>query len=158
MLVGQILEKICRSQTSSVQEVERSKLILLLLEGHSNLKIAQNGAYSWAKAKRWRFRWLSYEGAFCEIEGREKKYHMENDLEKKVRECLSDAPRSGGPCKFSAEQYCQILGVALEPPDLSGRPVSQWSLSELADEVQKRGIVVSISRSQLGDFLKGERG
>jgi hypothetical protein len=100
---------------------------------------------------------LSYEAALSKLEGREENYHLASDLEKKIRECLSDAPRAGGPCKITAEQYCRILGVALEAPELSGRPISQWSLNELVDEVQKRGIVSSISRSQLGAFLKGKR-
>lgn len=156
-LARTILEKISRSKTSSVQEADRAELALLLLDGQSNLKISKTSTHGWGKAKRWRERWLLYEKAFAEIEGRENKYHMEHDLEQKVRECLRDAPRSGSPGKFTAEQYCRILGVALEPPKDSGRPITEWTLNELVDEVQKRGIVESISRSQLGAFLKGSR-
>ena len=92
------------------------------------------------------------------VEGREKKEGMAHDLEQKIRECLCDAPRLGGQAKITAEQYCQILGVSPELPSLSGRPISQWTLDELVDEVQKRGIVKSISRSHLGSFLKRKRG
>ena len=84
------------------------------------------------------------------------------ELEKAIRAGLSDAPRSGSPGKFSAatadrHDYCQILGVALEEPSLSGRPISHWGLTELTDEVIKRGIVSRISRSQVGSFLKTQR-
>ena len=44
--------------------------------------------------------------------------------------------------------------VSLEEPALSGRPISHWGLTELTDEVLKRGIVNPISRSQVGSFLK----
>ena len=44
--------------------------------------------------------------------------------------------------------------MALEEPSQRGRPVSQWGLIELTDEVIKRGIVSRISRSSLGSFLK----
>ena len=79
------------------------------------------------------------------------------ELEKAIREVLSDAPRSGSPGKFTAHDYCQIMGVSLEEPALSGRPISHWGLTELTDEVLKRGIVNSISRSQVGSFLKTQR-
>lgn len=127
------------------------------MSGQSNRRIAQTTTYTWDKAKRWRDRWLSFEECFSKVESREKQYHLEHDLEKKVRQCLADAPRSGGPSKITGEQYCQILGVSLELPEKSGRPISQWSLNELVDEVKKRGIVSSISRSHLGAFLKGKR-
>lgn len=153
-----MLLKISRQSTSSVREVDRSKLILGLIEGHSNVWVKQQYDCCWKTVQRWRYRWLSYEDVFSAIEGREKKESLEYDLEQKIRECLGDAPRIGGPVKITAEQYCQILGVSLEPPELSGRPISQWTLTELVDEVQKRSIVSHISRSQLGNFLKRKRG
>jgi hypothetical protein len=153
-----LLLKISRQSTSSIREVGRSKIILLLLEGQSSLRVKNETGCCWEKAQQWRYRWLSYQAVFLKIEGREKREGMEHDLEQKIRECLGDAPRRGGPVKITAEQYCQILGVSLELPELSGRPISQWTLTELVDEVQKRGIVSQISRSQLGNFLKRKRG
>ena len=61
-----------------------------------------------------------------------------------IRDTLRDAPRSGSPGKFTAEQVTQILAVACEPP-LTGRPITHWTHAELRDEVVKRGIVTSIS-------------
>jgi transposase len=95
---------------------------------------------------------------FLEIKDREKKEGMEHDLEKKIRECLCDEPQPGKPSRIAAEQYCQILGVALKYPAIRGRPISQWSLDELVDEIHKRGIVSHISRFHLGSFLKRRRG
>jgi hypothetical protein len=47
----------------------------------------------------------------------------------------------------------QILAVACEPPELSGRPIVAWTAREVADEVIKRGIVESISVSQARRYL-----
>lgn len=75
-------------------------------------------------------------------------------LELEVRSILSDQARPGVAMKYTAEQYCQILQVALEPPSESGRPINDWSSWELADEVNKRRICENISASQVGRFLK----
>jgi len=68
---------------------------------------------------------------------------------------LGDLPRAGCGGKFTAEQIAQILAVACEPPEKSGRPVTHWTSRELTDEVVQRGIVPSISVRQVGRFLKG---
>lgn len=82
----------------------------------------------------------------------EKKLHTV--LLAKIHEALKDSPRPGSPGKFTAEDYCRIMGVALEDPSQSGLPITHWTLTELRSEVIKRGIVTSISRAQLGNFLK----
>src|SRR5262249_57147025 len=67
---------------------------------------------------------------------------------------LGDAPRSGNPGKFTPEQVTQILALACEPPEKSGRPITHWTNAELAAEAQERGIVASISPSQVGPYLR----
>ena len=44
---------------------------------------------------------------------------------------LSDAPKSGAPAKFGAEQICAIIAIACEPPSASDRPITQWSQQEV---------------------------
>ena len=63
-------------------------------------------------------------------------------------------PALARPGKFTPEQVTQILAVACEPPAKSGRPITHWTAHELADEVVKRGIVTSISASQVSRFLR----
>ena len=67
---------------------------------------------------------------------------------------LCDKPRPGTPMTFTAEQYCELLSVALEKPEQSERQINDWTNRELADEVIKRGIFKSISSTQVGRFLK----
>src|SRR5215211_4888413 len=65
--------------------------------------------------------------------------------------------RPGAPATFSAEQWCQIIALACEPPEASGRPMSHWTPRELADEAGKRGIVWTISKRHVGRFFKSGR-
>lgn len=153
-----ILQTIAQQVTAAVCEVERAKMILAMLEGKSNATIHTELGYSWAKARRWRYRWIELQPKLARIETNAEPKQKPCKVEKALREALADGARSGSPGKFSAQQYCQILAVAVEDPALSGRPVSQWSLTELTQEIIQRSIVSSISRSQVGAFLKRERG
>ena len=49
-------------------------------------------------------------------------------------ERLQDAPRLGTSLAFSAEQWCQNIALACEPPEALGCPSGHWTLRELADE------------------------
>ena len=152
-----ILDKISCQLTSSVRDVERSKILLKLSEGLSSDQVHRDLDKSWVKVQRLRTRWLMFESILCEIEAKGTAKEVHYELLQKIKEVLQDAPRPGTPITFSTHVYCQILGVSLEDPNLSDRPISEWSLTELKQEVEKRGIVKSISRSQLGAFLKSVR-
>jgi len=78
-------------------------------------------------------------------------------LRRAIEGVLSDAPRGGAYGKFTAAQITLIMAIACEPPELSGRPVAEWTHAELADEAVKRGIVNSISASQVGRYLRAAR-
>lgn len=155
--VHSILLKISRQLTSSVREVERSTILLELSKGLSSSEIRDSLGKNWVKVQRLRHRWLANEPKLAAIENKDASEIIHHELTLCIKDILKDAPRSGSPVKFSTQVYCQILGVSLEDPQLSGRPISEWSLTELKQEVEKRGIVSSISRSQLGDFLKSVR-
>jgi homeodomain-containing protein len=62
-----------------------------------------------------------------------------------VEDRLTDTPRPGRPAAIRAEQVCRIIQVACEAPGRSGRPISQWSNREIADEIVRRGIVATIA-------------
>lgn len=71
---------------------------------------------------------------------------------------LGDLPRAGCGGKFTAEPIAQIVAVAREPPETSGRPVTHRTPRESAHEAIKRGIVPSISARQVGRFFKRRSG
>ena len=66
---------------------------------------------------------------------------------------LADAPRSGRPDTFTAEQICKIIAIVCEKPEDYGRPITHWTTRELRDEVIGQGIVPSISVRQINRLL-----
>lgn len=144
-----ILQQIIRATTLSQRLLQRASVILLAFEGHLNEDIATKVNLGRKQVGRWRRRWQESFDALVSIECRE----TQASLRRAIEDVLSDAPRSGCHGKFSAEQITQIMALACEPPEQSGRPVDHWTHAELADEAVKRGIVTSISARQVGRFL-----
>jgi putative transposase len=103
--------------------------------------------------RAWRDRWLEA----MEVLQRVEQEQTPQQLRRLVEVILDDAPRPGKPATFTPEQIVQIIAVACEPPEQSGRPISHWTARELADEVQKRQIVATISPRSVGRFLKRGR-
>lgn len=146
-----VLSKITRQTTASIREVNRAQLILAIAEGSPNSLIAQRLNCSIPKVRAWRRKWLESQSHFQQIESDPEK---QSQLEAILREFLQDRPRPGTPATYTSEEYCQILALALAPPEESGRPITEWTSGELADECKKRGITSGISERQIGRFLK----
>ena len=145
-----ILKKLAAATTSPQRIVQRAWIIVMGYEKKFNRDIAvQVGLHS-DQVGVWRRRWKESFEALIAIECRE----STAVLTRAIEQVLSDAPRSGSPGTFSAEQVTQILATACEPPENSGRPIDNWTQRELTDEVIKRQIVSSISVSQVGYYLK----
>lgn len=81
--------------------------------------------------RRWRDRWAALALILRE--------------ELSAEERLADLPRPGAPARITADQFCRIVALACEDPEDTGRPISQWTGREIADEVKKRNIVKEIS-------------
>lgn len=145
-----ILQKITRSTTASQRLVQRARVILFAFERRRNEEIADEVKLHRRQVGFWRRRWKESFDALVSIECRE----AHAKLCRAVEDVLSDAPRSGAYGNFTAEQITLIMAIACEPPELSGRPVAEWTHAELADEAFKRGIVCSISASQVGRYLR----
>lgn len=146
-----LLKHLCRRQTSSQRLVRRARTILLAAEGSSNESISTQLDISRTTVSLWRQRWGSEtEG----LEAAEAAGDSDRELLKRIQSMLADAPRPGAPSDFSAEQLTQIISVACESPEESGRPVTHWTPRELRDEVIKRGIVETISTRTVGRFFK----
>jgi hypothetical protein len=69
-------------------------------------------------------------------------------------ERLQDAPRPGVKPKFTTEQRSQMAALACEAPAQAGRPISQWTGREIAEEMQARGIVEQILPRYAARLLK----
>jgi transposase len=109
-------------------------------EGKNNAEIALEVQQSIDMVRLWRRRWLDLEPLAVE------------DLS--VDERLEDLPRPGAPPQLTADQLCQIEQLACEAPEKAGRPISQWTNREIADEIMARGIVDRLSWRHAGRLLK----
>lgn len=130
------LPQLVNRHTTPQQLAIRASLILLADEGRNHREIARELQISRDMARLWRERWLTL---------REK--------EVAVVERLQDAERSGSPATFSLEQILQLFALACEQPEVYGRPISDWTARELADEMVKQGIVERISTRHVGRLL-----
>src|SRR5919199_729878 len=152
-----VLEQLTRAGTTPQQLVRRSEQILAAADGASTGEFARRWGITWRQSQRWRARWHAAQEALLAAE-LESGPRDDRAVRTIIEDVLADAPRSGAPARFTPEQWCQILAVACEPPGDSGRPISQWTPRELADEASKRGIVPRISARTVGRFLVLGRG
>lgn len=145
-----ILQQITHERTAPVRLVQRCRIILLGFEGRLNEDIAADVHLHRRQVGLWRRRWQQSFEALIAIECGESTAALRDAIE----DILSDAPRPGSPGTFTAEQVTQIIAIACEPPANSGRPITHWTGWEIADEAAKRGIVESISVSQVNRYLR----
>ena len=145
-----ILQQIIRESTAAVRLVQRCRIILMGFEGRLNEDIADLVNLHRKQIGVWRRRWQESFEALIAIECCETTAALRHAIE----DVLSDAPRPGSPGTFTAEQVTQIIAIACEPPGNSGRPITHWTGWEIADEAAKRGIVKSISASQVNRYLR----
>ncbi len=147
-----VVEEIVRRETSTQQQARRAKVILAAAAGMNNEQVARHLGVTDDTVRTWRGRWAAAAEALLAAEA-EGGAGDDRALETVIRGVLADEPRPGAPARFTPEQLCQIMAVACEPPGDSGRPISQWTPRELADEASKRGIVARISARTVGRFL-----
>ncbi len=134
------LVALVRRHTTPQQVALRARIVLAAAEGRNNAAIAREFGGAIETARLWRGRWLGRQPV------------ARGDLS--VEERLADVPRSGKPSGISAAQVCRIVALACEAPGQSGRPISQWSGREVADEIVARGILPAISPRHAGRLLK----
>lgn len=137
---AQGLAAFIRRHTAPQHLVARARIILLATDGLNNCQIARQLGLDVETVRLWRTRWLRMAGVAL--------------ADRSVEERLADAPRIGRPARITAEQYCQLIALACEAPSTAGRPISQWSGREIADEVVARGIVAAISPRHAARLLK----
>jgi putative transposase len=134
------LLKLVHRHGTPQQLAKRARMVLMAADGKNHVQIARELDVTVDTARLWRNRWLSFSNLPLE------------DLS--VKERLEDAPRPGKPATITPEQVCQIVALACEAPEKSGRPISHWTGREIADEIVARGIVDQISARHAQRLLK----
>lgn len=143
------LENIKLSRVAHQRWIQRAQIILLAADGMLNSEISLLVGIGRHQVGLWRRRWQQSQQALLMVECNENRA----ELRRTIEDVLSDAPRSGSPGKFTAEEVVEVIAVACEDPKNSNRPITHWSRRELKEEVIKRGIVTSISQSHIGNLL-----
>ncbi len=139
------LSRLIRRHRSEQQVVLRARIIVAAAKGFSNIQIARELEINVDTVRLWRDRWANWPQADV------KKSELEagNLLQR-----LEDAPRPGAVPKFTPQQRTQMAALACEAPAKTGRPISQWTGREIADELVARGIVTQISPRHAARLLK----
>ena len=137
------LERLVSAHKTGHALVRRARVVLLAAMEYSNTDIAEQIPMDVEAVGLWRRRWVALDQIPL--------------AEVSVAERLADAPRPGAVPRLSPEQVCQILALACEQPNDSGRPISHWSHRELADEIVRRGITDHISPRHASRLLKSGR-
>jgi putative transposase len=145
-----ILRQMARSRSCPQGLAQRAEIILLAFDRWRNGPIADRLGCERHAVGIWRRRWADAFDTLIRIACLE----GVSALRTAIEDVLSDSPRSGCPGTFAPDQIARIIAVACEPPANSGRPVTHWTPTELAEEVVARGIVPSISVRHVGRFLK----
>jgi hypothetical protein len=136
----QDLEALLRRHTTAQQIALRARIVLAAADGRNNAQIGRDLAISLPTVRRWRERWLIFQGIpFSEL-----------SLDAR----LTDVPRPGRPIQISDAQICQIVRIGCEAPADSGRPITEWTGREIADEAIRRKIVAQISPRHAARLVK----
>jgi putative transposase len=134
------LEQLVNKHSTRQQIALRARIVLQAAVGQNNAEVARALGVSLDAARSWRQRWLSFKSiALADLS---------------VEERLEDLPRPRSPPPLTADQYCRMEQLVCERPEKAGRPVSQWTSRELADELIQRGIVETISPRHAARLLK----
>lgn len=142
---------VCAAKTPQAV-VMRCKIILSYLKRKHTKLVADEVGCHWNTANTWIKRW---EGAIPEI----LEHWTQEGFDRKqaIFDLVQDQPRSGRAPTYSAEQVTKVVALACEPPSDFQRPITHWTLRELAEEVVMQGIADSMSPASVGRFLKSER-
>src|SRR2546426_7789839 len=114
------LEALVRRHTTAQQLALRGRIVLAAADGLNNAQIARHLVVSVPPVGRWRERFLVLQAVAA------------SELDVEAR--LTDVPRPPRPIQISDAQVCQIVRIGCEAPAESGRPITEWTGREIADE------------------------
>lgn len=124
------LERVVRSQKASQRDVRRAEIILACANSGNGTEAAGRAGVSLKTLYLWRKRFLR-EGT----------------------KGLRDRPRTGAPIQYGPVERLQIIAIACEPaPKTDG--MNGWTLERIRDKAVERGVVKSISRSEVHRILE----
>ena len=146
-----VLERLLRQHSCPQALALRVRIVLGAAEGTRIEPLANTLGCSPLTVQKWRDRWADALSLLAVAEAEP------SQRTTTIGAILADAPRSGRPPVFSAEQVVQIVNLACTAPRAVGRPIDAWTPRERADEAEHQGVVASISATTVGRFLRRSR-
>ncbi len=132
---------------------KRMEIIYQSSLGIDNQDIARDMTCSVVTVRKWRKRWSTFEDVITKLEAElDAKKATKVDLLRKIKEVLSDLPRSGSLSRITDSEKMRLIALACESPQGYGLPFSVWTHKELSKQAKKMGI--NISSSYYGMLLK----
>lgn len=131
----------------------RLNLILRSHQGMQNQDIAKLLGCDEKTVRKWRGRFKEQQEALFAYEESEGLDPVtDRELVAKIKEILSDSPRSGSPPRISQSDINRLVALACEKPVKYGLPFTHWTYNELAKQAAKMGIM--LSGVHMGRILK----
>ena len=132
---------------------KRMTIIVKSSQGKENQDISREMKCSPVTVRKWRKRWKTYEGVIQQIELELiSKTANKIDLFYKIKEILTDSPRSGSSSRITNSEKDRLVALACELPQDYGLPFTVWTHKELSAQAKKMDI--NISSSYYGILLK----
>lgn len=147
------LERLSQQRSLPAGTLGRIQIVLHGAAGKSDYGISREMGISEGKVKRWRKTWIQQYGELEELSENKSKL-VNSKFTSRILAVFKDKPRSGAPAKFKPEQEKQIVALACINPVVVGYFLPHWTHEQLAQAARERGIVESISPSQVGRILK----
>jgi transposase len=144
-----ILNEFASSRTVAVSLAQRSKIVLMAFEKVHNDQIAGQVGLNRNQVGIWRHRWKD---AFFDLVAVECSEGIPA-LKQAIIKLLSDSPRSGRPPLTTSEQLTQVASLARESPSESSLPISQWTSTEMVNELIRREVFEQVSAASIRRWL-----
>ncbi len=127
-----VITKLARSQTASARLVQRAQILHLGSQGQTVPQIAGELGLDENTVRKW-FKRFNDQG----LAG------------------LEDAPRSGAPSRYTAENKARVLEAALTPPQALGLPYGSWTFERLALYVHEQ-LGLQLKKTRIFEILREE--
>jgi transposase len=127
-----VIAKLARSQTASARLVQRAKIVNLGGQSQTVPQIAHELGLDENTVRKW-FQRFNDQG----LAG------------------LEDAPRSGAPSRYTAENKARVLEAALTSPQALGLPYGSWTFERLALYVRDQ-LGLQLKKTRIFEILRDE--
>ena len=106
---------------------KRMKIIYHSASGNTNQEVGKIVGCLEKTVRKWRGRWKLNQNILNGIEqGHDKTLVKDKELMDKIKEVLSDTPRSGAPPRITDVEIVRLQTLACELPEKYGLPFTNW--------------------------------